>query len=112
MIGGHSFFSVDSGRSGKNIARDLSCADFAVLYRTDAQAGALCEALARSGIPFKRHGLAPLAAEPTVRALLNEIDREPGDRHLAVQLQLAAKRLQDRGEAPDAGALVMARGSG
>ena len=40
LIGGHSFFSVDSGRAGRQDT-DLSFGDFAVLYRTDAQSGPL-----------------------------------------------------------------------
>ena len=55
LIGGHSFFSIDSGRAGSGNT-NLSFADFAVLYRTDAQSAALVEALARSGIPFHKNG--------------------------------------------------------
>ena len=55
MIGGHSFFSIDSGRAG-NGDSNLSFADFAVLYRTNALAEPLAEALTRSGIPFCRGG--------------------------------------------------------
>ena len=53
LLGGHSFFSIDSGRAGSGNT-NLSFADFAVLYRTDAQSAALIEALARSGIPFAK----------------------------------------------------------
>jgi DNA helicase-2/ATP-dependent DNA helicase PcrA len=56
LIGGHSFFSIDSGRSTGNAADNLSVADFAVLYRTNAQGAALREAFERSGMPFKQHG--------------------------------------------------------
>jgi hypothetical protein len=68
-IGGSSFFAIDSSRTGGREAA-LSFTDFAVLYRTDAQAAVLCEALARSGIPFRRHSHAALAQEPSVRAVL------------------------------------------
>src|SRR5262249_55709222 len=51
LIGGHNFFSLDSGRSAGGSA-DLSFSDFAVLYRTDAQSAALIEAFVRSGMPF------------------------------------------------------------
>jgi len=54
MIGGHTFFSIDSGRSTDGRIADLSFSDFAVLYRTDAQAEPLVEALERSGIPFEK----------------------------------------------------------
>jgi DNA helicase II / ATP-dependent DNA helicase PcrA len=92
-IGGHSFFSIDSGRGGgQHVA--LSFADFAVLYRTEAQAAALTEALARSGIPFRKHSHAPLAEEPAVRALLDALDgTDAPDHDLATPLQNAAQRL-------------------
>jgi DNA helicase-2/ATP-dependent DNA helicase PcrA len=92
-IGGHSFFSIDSGRaSGQGEA--LSFADFAVLYRTEAQAAALTEALARSGIPFRKHSHTPLGEEPAVRALLDAFASSAGsDRDLVARLRDAARRL-------------------
>jgi DNA helicase II / ATP-dependent DNA helicase PcrA len=92
-IGGHSFFSIDSGRaSGQGEA--LSFADFAVLYRTEAQAAALTEALARSGIPFRKHSHAPLGEDPLVRALLDAFETiEASDRDLAARLRNAAQRI-------------------
>src|SRR5262249_17669500 len=72
MIGGHSLFSIDSGRAGAGRS-DRSFADFAVLYRTDAQSALIVEALARSGIPYQKRSHAPLADEPAVRALLAEL---------------------------------------
>src|SRR5262249_30048754 len=77
LMGGHSFFSIDSGRAA-GARGDLSFADFAVLYRTDAQAAALCEAFARSGIPFRKHSHTPLTARPEVLALLQEVDAATG----------------------------------
>ena len=53
LIGGHSFFSIDSGRADGGLRADLGFSDFAVLYRTEAQSAALVEAFERSGIPFK-----------------------------------------------------------
>lgn len=53
MIGGASFFSVDSERSSGHAETSLSFSDFAILYRTDSQAALLCEALERSGFPFR-----------------------------------------------------------
>jgi DNA helicase II / ATP-dependent DNA helicase PcrA len=89
-IGGHSFFSIDSGRADGR-GRALSFADFAVLYRTEPQAEALAEALARSGIPFRKHSHAPLAEEPAVRKLPDAIDAGGGD--LEVRLRGAAERI-------------------
>ena len=92
-IGGHSFFSIDSGRASGQGAT-LSFADFAVLYRTEAQAAALVEAFARSGIPFRKHSHVPLAEEPTVRALLDALQTtDTPDDDLAARLRNAAQRL-------------------
>jgi DNA helicase-2/ATP-dependent DNA helicase PcrA len=71
LIGGHGFFSIDSGRvAGSDTHSGHSFSDFAVLYRTDAQGDLLCEALGRSGIPFGRHTHTPLAERRDVQALL------------------------------------------
>jgi DNA helicase-2/ATP-dependent DNA helicase PcrA len=106
MIGGHSFFSLDSGRGG-GVRTDVSFADIAVLYRTEAQSAPLCEAFARSGIPFRTSTHAPLAEEPAVRALLADLgdDSTP---HLGEQLRAAADRLK-RKEEIDSAAVEMAR---
>ena len=96
MIGGASFFAIDSGRATGAGDDSRSFADFAVLYRTDAQCGALAEALARSGIPFKTNSHRPLAREPAVRAILQELDSERGDAALAAQLRAAAARAKSQ----------------
>jgi DNA helicase II / ATP-dependent DNA helicase PcrA len=107
MIGGHSFFSIDSGRGGGEQV-DLSFSDFAVLYRTGVQADALGEALIRSGIPFKKHAHVLLAARPEVRALLQALDGEPQSRPLSEQLQNAAELLQQAQASADHSAIVLA----
>jgi len=72
LIGGSGFFSLDSGRvKAGDRGGDYSFSDFAVLYRTDAQAEALCEALTRSGIPFQRHSHRPLIERTEVQLLLS-----------------------------------------
>ena len=72
LIGGTSYFSLDSGRveddGGAPAAR--SFADFAVLYRLNAQARLLEEAFHRSGIPCQTAGATPLAEQPPVREIL------------------------------------------
>jgi DNA helicase-2/ATP-dependent DNA helicase PcrA len=103
MVGGHTFFSIDSGR-GNGAEKNVSFGDFAVLYRTDAQSAALCEAFQRSGIPYKRSSHTPLADEPAVRALLQELDGEDTATALADALRAAAQRL----EARSAGATAVA----
>jgi uncharacterized protein (TIGR00375 family) len=108
MIGGHSFFSIDSGRGGDIAPRDLSFSDFAVLYRTDAQSAELCEAFARSGIPFKRHAHEPFAADRAVRALMHELDDIDRDPPLAAQLRAAADRVPRGDDAPEQAAVITA----
>ena len=105
MIGGHTFFSIDSGRAAPGPQASRSFADFAVLYRTDAQSVALREALDRSGIPYQKHSHTALAEEPAVRALLQELGDGSGATMLADDLHAAAQRLGERGDA-GAGATV------
>jgi DNA helicase-2/ATP-dependent DNA helicase PcrA len=105
MIGGHTFFSIDSGRGGEAGEKNLSFGDFAVLYRTDTQSAALCEALQRSGIPYKKSSHTALADQPAVRALLQGLG-EATDMPLADGLHAAAERL--RGDTPMDGTLAAA----
>src|SRR5215471_2327721 len=106
MIGGHSFFSIDSGRAMGGPQTHRSFADFAVLYRTDAQSAPLCEALDRSGIPYKKNSHRPLTDEPAIRALLQELGDGGESTTLLDQLRAAAERLAERGEALDATSAV------
>jgi DNA helicase-2/ATP-dependent DNA helicase PcrA len=91
LIGGHSFFSIDSGRAGSG-STNLSFADFAVLYRTDAQSAALVEALARSGIPFHKNGQ---DVDPDERIADAASHEDTGDRVSLLTLH-AAKGLEFR----------------
>ena len=71
MIGGTSYFSLDSGRvEDDGVTEARSFADFAVLYRLNAQAKLLEEAFDRSGIPYQTAGATPLAEQPPLRAVL------------------------------------------
>lgn len=71
LIGGHSFFSMDSRRVGSDALESAyGFSDFAVLYRTEAQADLLCEALSRSGIPYQRHAHDPLIEAAPVAHIL------------------------------------------
>jgi superfamily I DNA/RNA helicase len=92
LIGGHSFFSIDSGRARHGGSGDLSFADFAVLYRTEAQAGALRTALSRSGMPFKQGSREAIAEQPAVRSLLEELGRESRAATIDAALEEAARR--------------------
>src|SRR5690606_35368720 len=66
LIGGHSFFSIDTGRSRAGQGAAISFGDIAVLYRTEAQAAPLREAFARSGMPFRTSATAPIGDSPAV----------------------------------------------
>jgi len=72
LLGGASLHALDSravdGRD--RVEHQLSFADFAVLYRTSAQAAAIGEALARRGFPFQRRSHARLAETPGVPPIL------------------------------------------
>ena len=58
LLGGASFHSLDTGRAGVHSGvqghAGLGPCDIAVLYRTDAQAGPLGQALTRAGLPFQK----------------------------------------------------------
>jgi superfamily I DNA/RNA helicase len=109
MIGGHSFFSIDSGRATRAPGTQRSFADFAVLYRTDAQSAALCEALDRSGIPYKKNSHRALTDDPAIRALLQELGDGGESTTLLDQLRAAAERLAERGEALDGATSALQR---
>jgi DNA helicase II / ATP-dependent DNA helicase PcrA len=104
LLGGASFLSLDSGRADGGAEHGLSFADIAVLYRTDAQAGPLAEALGRAGMPFQKRSHDRLGDRPAVRALVRALrDRPPtGDRSLAARLATAAGAQTDGGEAAEA----------
>jgi DNA helicase II / ATP-dependent DNA helicase PcrA len=107
LIGGHNFFSIDSGRAN-GPGETLSFADVAVLYRADAQSIALVEALERSGIPYKKHSHVPLAAGPAVQAVLNELYDLSTDEPLAVRLREAAERVNAPGSCIDIASVELA----
>lgn len=88
LVGGASFFSMDSGRVGVGATAQLSFADFAVLYRTDAQSAALVEALQRSGLPYQKRSHAPFSEQPAVRAVLAAMGTSAGE-SITVALEVA-----------------------
>ncbi len=70
MMGGTSYFSLDSARVSDDPLAALSFADFAVLYRLNAQSRPFIEAFERSGIPYQTLGQTPLVAYKAVRLIL------------------------------------------
>ena len=73
LIGGHSFFSIDSNRSQGNEC-DYSFSDFAILYRTSSQLPALTEALKRSGMPYVKLSNDLLCEKKHVKELSDTLD--------------------------------------
>jgi DNA helicase II / ATP-dependent DNA helicase PcrA len=89
MVGGVSYFSLDSGRVAGDVPLARDFGDFAVLYRLGAQSRLLVEAFARSGIPFQTAGETPLYAQKIVREALAYLWllQNPADRvHLEIIL--------------------------
>lgn len=75
MIGGHSFFSIDSERS-EGQEGDYSFSDFAILYRTSAQLKPVLEALQRSGMPYVKLSNDLLCENKHIRNLLQSLSVE------------------------------------
>ena len=101
-LGGHSFFSIDSGRSADAEGHDFSFSDFAVLYRTDAQAPALVEALQRSGMPFQHRSHRRLLEHPGVTAAIDALREAPRPGSVREQLETACLGGDLRGAQMDA----------
>lgn len=75
LIGGHSFFSIDSQRS-EGEDTDYSFSDFAILYRTSSQLPPIIEALKRTGMPFVKLSNDLLCEQKPVMELLNSLNDE------------------------------------
>jgi len=73
LLGGASFHSLDSGRADGHEHGKLGLADIAVLYRTDAQAGPLAQALTRAGLPYQKRSHDRLARRPGVAEVVREV---------------------------------------
>jgi uncharacterized protein (TIGR00375 family) len=93
MLGGASFHALDSRAVDGRVRTEhqLSFADFAVLYRTTAQAGAVGEALAHRGFPFQRRSHSRLAEMPGVPEILGALTAHA----LSVPAVPVAERLTD-----------------
>ena len=98
LLGGHSFFSIDSGRAAEAAGGNLSFSDIAVLYRTEAQAPALVEALHRSGMPFQHRSHRLLMDHPGVPPLLDALLQRQGAGSLREQLAAAITSCVPDGE--------------
>ncbi|MGH3197751.1 MAG: UvrD-helicase domain-containing protein, partial [Streptosporangiaceae bacterium] len=80
LLGGASFHSLDRGRADGHDHGMLGLCDIAVLYRTDAQAGPLGQALTRTGLPYQKRSHDLLARRPGVADIMREmrlVDSDP-----------------------------------
>jgi len=102
LLGGSSFHSLDTGRADGHAAQGLALADIAVLYRMDAQAGPLGQALTRAGLPFQKRSHDLLQRRTAVAEIVREMclaDPVHGDGRggtVANWLAAAVRRLADR----------------
>ncbi len=100
VIGGASLYAFDSGRVDSDGTQGLSFSDFAVLYRTDRQAGAVMDALTQAGLPFQKRSHDRLLDRPGVRRLLDELGFVPtddvGSGAVGDRLRRAAETVLDR----------------
>ena len=70
MIGGTTYFSLDSGRvMSHEEGENLGFGDMAVLFRLNSQGNAFEESLSRAGIPYVRSGEKPLISRYPVDVL-------------------------------------------
>jgi superfamily I DNA/RNA helicase len=104
LLGGASFHALDSRAvdARDRAEHQLSFADFAVLYRTSAQAAAIGEALAKRGFPVQRRSHARLAEMPGVREILAALAADPGS--VAELLTRAVQVALSACDGPDSGA--------
>src|SRR5690348_8483065 len=73
LLGGASFHILDSGRADGHEHGKLGLADIAVLYRADAQAGPLSQALTRAGLPFQKRSHDLLQRRTAVPEIVHEM---------------------------------------
>ncbi|HEY3007967.1 MAG TPA: UvrD-helicase domain-containing protein [Micromonosporaceae bacterium] len=104
LVGGVSHRSLDSGRvDGRATpAAGRSFGDIAVLYRTDAQAAPIVDALSRAGIPVQKRSHDRLRDRAGVAAIVRElrlVDAE-GDEQLESRIRAVAQALVRRYAVP------------
>jgi DNA helicase II / ATP-dependent DNA helicase PcrA len=106
LLGGASFHSLDSGRADGHAGGKVALADMAVLYRTDAQATALGQALTRAGLPVQKRSHDLLSRRAAVPDILREMrdlpcglpGRSTPDPSVSARLQAAVHGLATRAQ--------------
>jgi superfamily I DNA/RNA helicase len=102
LVGGLSHRSFDAGRASGAVATG-GFADIAVLYRTDAQAAPIIEALSRAGIPLQKRSHDRLRDRAAVAAIARELRLAAPTgtgRDLATRVRQAAQLLAERFATP------------
>ncbi|HEY8473204.1 MAG TPA: UvrD-helicase domain-containing protein [Natronosporangium sp.] len=98
LVGGVSHRSLDSGRATG--AGEYAFSDIAVLYRTDAQAGPIVDALGRAGIPVQKRSHNRLRDRTGVAEIARELRLAGPGGDLPTRVKRAGQRLVDRYQAP------------
>ena len=111
LLGGASFHALDTGRAGDPGHDGLGLSDIAVLYRTDAQAEPLGQAMTRAGLPFQKSSHDLLERRTGVPSIVREMRlASPGSATVADRLRRAVRALAAR--AADAAAALDVRAAG
>jgi DNA helicase-2/ATP-dependent DNA helicase PcrA len=103
LVGGLSHRSLDSGRIDSRAVApgSLSFSDVAVLYRTDAQAAPILDALSRAGVPVQKRSHNRLRDRPGVELIARELRLADGlGGSLAARVKLTTQVLAQRCAAP------------
>jgi DNA helicase II / ATP-dependent DNA helicase PcrA len=111
LLGGASFHALDTGRAGAQGHDGLGLSDVAVLYRTDAQAEPLGQALTRAGLPFQKSSHDLLERRTGVPGIVREMRlADAGATAVTDRLRRAVRALAAR--AADSAAAVDVRAAG
>ncbi|MDR3130721.1 MAG: UvrD-helicase domain-containing protein [Treponema sp.] len=95
LIGGTSFFAMDSGTAEPGAEELTSLGECAILLRTSALAGPIIKALSDHGIPFEVTGEHPWWEAEPVRTVLNRMRETPGRFSGLVPAEAARRAWED-----------------
>ncbi len=90
LLGGASFHALDTGRAGEPGHEGLGLSDIAVLYRADAQAEPIGQALTRAGLPFQKSSHDLLERRTGVPGIVREMRLASGGAGAAADRATAA----------------------
>ncbi|MEV1286726.1 UvrD-helicase domain-containing protein [Micromonospora sp. NPDC049679] len=108
LVGGLSHRSLDTGRADGR-SSTVSFSDIAVLYRTDAQAAPIVDALSRAGVPVQKRSHDRLRDRPGVGTIARELRHADGlGGSLAARVRLTGQVLAERFATPTLDATAVA----